>query len=62
VLNVLGRADTTASWAADMVRRLNGEDKAKALLSGRVQCVKFVATSYADASARAREEGEKGLC
>ncbi|KAI4624820.1 uncharacterized protein J4E87_005301 [Alternaria ethzedia] len=34
------RKHTTATWAADMVRRLNGDEKAEKLLKGRVQCVK----------------------
>jgi len=35
----MAHVDTTATWAADMVRRLNGDEKAEKLLQGRVQCV-----------------------
>ncbi|KAJ4299615.1 hypothetical protein N0V90_004861 [Kalmusia sp. IMI 367209] len=34
----MAHVDTTPTWAADMVRRLNGS-KAEALLRGRIQCV-----------------------
>ncbi|KAF2737094.1 putative CmcJ-like methyltransferase [Polyplosphaeria fusca] len=34
----MAHVDTTSTWAADMVHRLNG-DKAEDLLRGRIQCV-----------------------
>lgn len=43
----MAHVDTTATWVADMVRRLNG-DRADALLEGRVQCVKYVYLIWTD--------------